>query len=795
LSEEPGTPLTEKMLAGMGGWDVLRFARALRDAGSVEAASFDGKCLRGRVRSGGKWMPAGLIFHSKTDVENLCPCKDSRLRALICAHSVAVGLAVISGPGEQPAPEPVRVPVRPRGKPTMGTPTDERPAVRIFVEGSLKAVDVRVEYTYSRPGLCNAVAEAGVLERLEMGGCVMDGSRGSLRGEVAVAGFFAGALPRLKSEMDVRIGERFGRVTESLIPIEPHFAIKDRSDGWLDFHVHFVAGRDAVFAPDDLRKLLAGGDPRVKLGNGRVAVADAELAADLEEVLRDCQLRRDGAGLQVPAAHAPYLRACIADWTGRPGEGDMPRLKAEELGTLRGVLRPYQVEGALWLLARARSGGFGLLADDMGLGKTLQALAMMSAHPGPHLVVCPSSLVWNWAREAARFVPSLRVATIDGARREEKWKAAAKSDLLITSYALLRRDSAHYRNMAFSTVTLDEAQHIKNPASQNAAAARALPTRARYILTGTPLENSVRDLWSLFEFLSPGLLGTQNDFRERYEKPVAEGGASRRAVWPRLMRRVRPHMLRREKSQILDELPPKIEQVLEVDLTPAQQTAYTELQIAARSRMEELARDGSLAVRARALAALLRLRQICCDPRLLGAKTGPSDSAKLEILREVVSEACDGGHKVLVFSQFTSMLDLIGEAFAEDGISYVRLDGSTRNRAHVVNEFQENPSVNAFLISLKAGGVGLTLTAADTVILFDPWWNPAVESQAADRAHRIGQTRIVTTIRLVAKETVEQRVVDLQSDKRTLLGALLDPEADAAPGGSLDASELAALVR
>ena len=737
-------------------------------------------------------MSAGLIFHSRTDVENLCPCKDSRLRAVICAHSVAVGLQVIA-PAEAEVP-PVHAPARkPVEQPPSGEPTTERPTVKIFVEGSLRAVDVRVEFIYSRAGLCNPEAEAEVLSQLEAGGCGVDGCRGSLRGEIAVAGFFAGPLARLKKLADVRIGERFGRVSESLTPIEPSFAIKERSDGWLDFHVHFVAGREAVFAPDDLRKLLAGGDPRMKLASGRVAVADAQLVADMEEVLRDCQILREGNRVRVPAAHAPYLRACIANWTGAsPGE-DKPSLSAGELGFLRDILRPYQIDGALWLLARARSGGFGLLADEMGLGKTLQALAMMAACPGPHMVVCPSSLVWNWAKEAARFVPALRVRAIDGSDRESKLGSAGDSDLIITSYALLRRDAPLYSSMTFSSVTLDEAQHIKNPDSQNAAAARALTARARFILTGTPLENSVRDLWSLFDFLSPGLLGSKSDFRERYEKPVAEGGAARRAVWPRLMRRVRPHMLRRNKAQILDELPPKMEQVIEVNLTPAQKTAYTELQVAARARIDELARDGSIAVRARALAALLRLRQICCDPRLLGAPTGPADSAKLEILREIVSEACDGGHKVLIFSQFTSMLDLIGEALTTDGISFVRLDGSTRHRGDVVREFQDNESVSAFLISLKAGGVGLTLTAADTVILFDPWWNPAAEAQAADRAHRIGQTRVVNTVRLVAKDTVEQRVVELQSDKKTLLDAILDP--DAAPTAALNAADLAALVQ
>jgi SNF2 family DNA or RNA helicase len=246
------------------------------------------------------------------------------------------------------------------------------------------------------------------------------------------------------------------------------------------------------------------------------------------------------------------------------------------------------VEGALWLLKNARQGAAGLLADEMGLGKTIQALAMMESLPGPHLVVCPSSLVWNWSREAAAFCLQLRVLTIEGSERAGQLAKISDHDLVITSYALLRRDAEHYKALAFSTTTLDEAQHIKNPDSQNARAACAIRSKARFILTGTPLENSIRDLWSLFDFLLPGYLGTRKDFQERYEKPLAAGESA--GVWPRLLRRVRPWMLRRTKSEILKELPPKIEQVVQVELTPDQKAAYTQLQIAARAEVDA-ARD------------------------------------------------------------------------------------------------------------------------------------------------------------------------------------------------------------
>jgi SNF2 family DNA or RNA helicase len=321
-------------------------------------------------------------------------------------------------------------------------------------------------------------------------------------------------------------------------------------------------------------------------------------------------------------------------------------------------------------------------------------------------------------------------------------------------------------------VTLDEAQHIKNPDSQNAKAACALDARARFILTGTPLENSLRDVWSLFDFLLPGYLGSRKDFQERYEKPLLEG--ERGPLWERLNRRVRPRLLRRKKSDVLPDLPQKIEQIVEVELTPAQKDVYTRLQIAARAEVDALRESGGQA-RMKVLTALLRLRQACCDLRLLGAETSGA-SAKLDALLELVGEAVDGGHRVLVFSQFTSMLDLIAPALDEAGFAWCRLDGSTKNRAEVVERFQSDPAIPVFLISLKAGGTGLNLTAADTVIHFDPWWNPAVEAQATDRAHRIGQTQVVTSIKLIARDTVEHRVIAMQEKKRALISGLLDSE-------------------
>ncbi len=758
--------LTDKFLVSLGGWPVFKEAKAIRDAGRISEATYEPPMLKGRISEGGREFLTGLKIKNPVDIENLCPCRDSRKRGLICAHSIATALEII-------APAPKRA--NPVHAPVMGTPacttTSEPPRVEFAIEGSLRHLEGAISFHYSQPGVQNPSAEATALARLVGCGFENDKGKAVLRGEDAVVKFFASELPRLKKEWSVQEGERFQHVTKDIVRFEPRFALKERSDGWMDFHVHFTAGNEAFLSAQDLQRLLQSGKPQLRLADGRMAVPDADLATDLEEVLRDCDPSQERGTYKLRASHRGYIESSIAEWK-RQTPPISPALKTDALGPLRERLRPYQVEGALWLLKNARSASAGLLADEMGLGKTIQALAMMEALPGPHLVVCPSSLVWNWTREAAAFCTNLRVLAIEGSGRSEQFSKIPEHDLVITSYALLRRDAEQYKSFVFSTTTLDEAQHIKNPSSQNARAACAIHSKARFILSGTPLENSLRDLWSLFDFLMPGYLGTRKDFQDRYEKPLAAGESA--GIWPRLLRRVRPWMLRRTKSEILKELPPKIEQVVQVELNPEQKAAYTQLQIAARAEVDAMRESGG-ASRMKVLTALLRLRQACCDLRLLSRETN-APSAKIDALLELLGEAVDGGHRTLVFSQFTSMLDLIAPALDEAGITWCRLDGSTKDRAAVVERFQSDASISVFLISLKAGGVGLNLTGADTVIHFDPWWNPAVEAQATDRAHRIGQQNVVTSIKLIARDTVEERVLEMQAKKKTLSMELFDSD-------------------
>jgi len=734
--------------------------------GAITEASYEPPVLKGKFSQGGKQFLCGLRIRNAIDVENLCPCRDSRVRGVICAHSVAVGLQVLKPMQRvvQSAPAPVRQEEREY--------TAEEPVVEFSIEGSLRHLEGSIHFRYSRPNVVNLAKETEALTQLLETGFREESGKAVLKGEDSIIRFFAAALPRLRQKWTVTEGERFRHVTRDFVRIEPQFAIREQP-GWLDLQVHYTAGKDAVFSATDITRLLQAGQTHVRLKDGRVAVADPLLAGDLEEVLRDCNPRQERGGYQVPLMAREYLETSIAQWKGRENSAQASPVTEEDLGALRGTLRPYQVEGAVWLLDKARAKLGGLLADEMGLGKTVQTLAMLEVLPGTKLVVCPSSLVWNWKREAAHFTPALKVLTLDGPTREKRFAEIPEHDLIVTSYALLRRDIERYAGILFSTVVLDEAQHIKNPDSQNAKAAYTLKAESRFILTGTPVENSIRDLWSLYEFLLPGYLGSRQDFRDRYETPLLNG--ERGAIWQRLSRRIRPYLLRRRKQEILSELPDKIEQVLEVDLTDGQRATYTQLQLAARNQIKALDEKGSGSARMKIFTALLRLRQACCDLRLLGAPP-ETESAKVSALLELLEESVDGGHRVLVFSQFTSMLDLIEQALEPPGITFCRLDGSTKDRGAVVERFQAG-AVPVFLISLKAGGVGLNLTAADTVIHFDPWWNPAVEAQATDRAHRIGQKSVVTAIKLIARDTIEERILTLQRKKRELLEGTLDADA------------------
>jgi superfamily II DNA or RNA helicase len=633
--------------------------------------------------------------------------------------------------------------------------------------------------------LRNLEMEQAAVERLRRLGFVSRGGRFVLANENAIARFFAFEFARLKSEWEIQLSPQASKVTQALEPLAPRIEVVGSGENWFELRYSLGTPDGQMFSAAELQRLLRSGQTQTRLRNGRVGVFDADAIGDFEEVLRDCDPKRNQPGLyRIDRAHSRYLAetardvgANLVDLRGALSRLTNDAAKMPDLGDLSARLREYQEEGVSWLWRLAQSGLGGILADEMGLGKTVEMLAFLRAcqETEPALIVCPTSLIANWRNEAQRFTPELKVLILEGPDRRAHFHEIPAVDIVLTSYALLQRDAEEYKAIQFSTVVLDEAQHIKNPDTQNAQSAFGLRGRHRFVLTGTPMENSVRDLWSLMNFVLPGYLGSRADFRERYEQPLTRGEAPE--VQRRLARRMRPFLLRRRKTEVAKELPEKLEQSVICDLTARQRAAYDGL---LREIQTGIAgeRENAGAIRMKMLLGLLRLRQVCCHLQLVGADLAKADgaSAKLELLEELLEEAIDGGHRVLVFSQFVAMLSLIRGRLETKAIDFSYLDGQTKERQAVVDKFQSDPSIPVFLMSLKAGGVGLNLSAADTVIHFDPWWNYAAEAQATDRAHRIGQTRVVTAYKLIARDTVEEKIVKLQARKRSASEGLIGSE-------------------
>ena len=510
---------------------------------------------------------------------------------------------------------------------------------------------------------------------------------------------------------------------------------------------------------------------------------------------------------RVDAARLAQLDALALQWHG----GEHLRDFAQRLRDyrqqavtapvgLKAELRPYQLDGLSWMQTLRTLEVGGILGDDMGLGKTLQTLAhvLLEKEAGrldrPCLVVMPTSLIPNWQDETARFAPTLKVLTLHGPARQQHYQHLTEYDLVLTTYALLPRDIDQLAELPLHVLVLDEAQNIKNASSKAAQAAHRLVARQRLCLTGTPLENHLGELWSLFHFLMPGWLGDAKSFNRDYRKPIEKNGDTDRLQ--HLTARIKPFLLRRRKEQVARELPPKNEILHWVELSPAQRDLYETVRLAMDSKIrEEIDRKGLARSQIVILDALLKLRQVCCDLRLVkGEAARPprgSSSGKLDSLMEMLVELLAEGRRVLLFSQFTSMLALIEDELRSRTIDYVQITGDTKDRRTPVRRFQ-NGEVPLFLISLKAGGTGLNLTAADTVIHYDPWWNPAAENQATDRAHRIGQDKPVFVYKLIARATVEEKIQQLQKHKAELAAGVLDSSSHG--GWQLEQSDIEALL-
>lgn len=652
----------------------------------------------------------------------------------------------------------------------------------------------------------NPEAEKQALEKLAFSGFC--GHRGdlltSIVGQREVLNFLGGAVPRLR-----RYGWRVeldGRVAPFMDQAEftsPVIRINEApGSGFFDVGYSYENSGGQSLSESEIQRALNMGQAFVEK-NGRTILLDIDAIETAREVFSDCAFGAGGESgtFRMSDIYAAYVQSSLdsldgvdieapPDWLQKAQtQNRAQKIEPEPLGDkLESVLRSYQKEGVYWLRYQERSGFCGILADEMGLGKTLQTLTWLQlerhnekAKNKPALIVCPTSLVDNWGEEAVKFTPHLRVLKMHGLDRHDHWEKVGESDLVITSYALMRRDLNEYLKHEFSVAVLDEAQHIKNRATQNAVSAKKIRALQKLVLTGTPIENSVADLWSIMDFLMPGYLSNHKAFREHYELPISHGGPDAELAQLKLRRKLHPFLMRRLKREVAKDLPKKIQRVAHAALSKDQYMVYKELLESSKRKISDMVEaQGFNRSRMQIFKTLLRLRQTCCHLDLLKLPNLKSEfpSAKMELFFELVDEALDARHRILVFSQFTSMLSILRKELEARGLKYCYLDGATKDRQSIVRQFNTDRSIPLFLISLKAGGSGLNLTGADMVIHYDPWWNPAVEDQATDRAHRIGQKKTVYSVKLITKDTVEEKVLQMQQRKQGVISATLEKEGE-----------------
>ena len=614
--------------------------------------------------------------------------------------------------------------------------------------------------------------------------------------------FLQSILPRLEGEPWAMI-EKDNDLPEFSVEEEApqiKMAVEESGDGaagqehdWFDLQMHISAGGHKV-PFGDVFTALANNQKELFLENGKVLPLDTPLFANLKSLIEQARhlrnpqkegftVSRYQAGWWEELASLGIVEEQAKSWKSAmngllKAGANIKKFKKVPVD-LQATLRPYQEDGLAWLRFLLENNLGGILADDMGLGKTVQTIAALCAtspknkKSQPWLIIAPTSVVENWDMEIQRFAPRLHQVILRKGDRSKDHQDMSQADVVVTSYALANRDFEILRKIDWRCIVLDEAQFIKNHQSKTYGVIRKLSARSKIALTGTPLENSILELWSLFSVVAPGLLPPPEQFREIYQRPIEKQGS--KEMLQQLQRRIRPFMLRRKKELVEKELPPKQQQVLWLEMDAQQRKIYDlQLQHERQKVLGLLAEGGLKSNRFEILTSLMRLRQLCLHATLVDKKYAKVPSVKLDTLIEQLQPIIDEGHKVLVFSQFTSFLSLAREQLEEAKITYSYLDGSTRNRKAVIKKFTDNPEVPLFLISLKAGAVGLNLTAADYCIILDPWWNPAVENQAVDRAHRIGQKRTVIIYKFIVKDTIEEKVLKLQERKQKLFQSVID---------------------
>lgn len=644
----------------------------------------------------------------------------------------------------------------------------------------------------------NREVELRLLDRLAMFGFESREGQLVLRDLEHIGTFFTNFLPQLLSEKMAPVlgaGLLRGVGADFALPAEISCAAAGNNETALKLRIKLSAGGEILEWDQCCNTALKHG--RFLLGSGGKLV---ELPEKLGVFLRASEamfsnMDRDGMIFELPFANIPYYSelcrdlpgALIPEVTAGASRGGI-RLAGAGF-EFKGALRSYQEQGVDFMRYMAERNFNSLLADEMGLGKTVQLLALLSSCMGekslPSLIVCPASLVTNWERESARFVPGFKVGVPGAAKRKEFWEHAREYNLIIISYTVARLDLEHIRRCKFSFLVLDEAQHIKNPGSTNAKSCKSIRAEHRIVLTGTPLENCSADLWSIFDFLQPGMLGTLPTFKRRYANVAFD-----EEMQQDLKMRISPFILRRTKAEVAKDLPEREEHIIYCDFSPEQQKLYDAVLAEGRAELGKI-KDSDAGAGAAIFSILLRLRQVCCHPALLPDGRGEGiPSVKSDLFMELVQQNIDSGHKMLGFSQFTSLLALLKENLQQAAIPFEYLDGATVDRQKHVDNFNNDPALPLFLLSLKAGGTGLNLVSADTVLIYDPWWNPAAELQAADRAHRIGQTKAVNICKLVVRNSIEEKIIALQGRKKAVFDALIS---DSVPE-KLSAAELRAIL-
>ena len=812
--------------------------------------------VSGKIEQPSGWaMPVKFKLEAGGRIRSGCPCITNQKYGQVCPHVVAIGLALTILEMEDDPPVS-SLPSHVLSSEGLETEDGRReaeesnfievpiaPKFYALVSGSRAALSIELDCYYedidfpccsTQPertvyledpddDLIRRVrsmkAEKDAVKLLERWGFAPGYNEGDfklyLTDPQKVLNFLGAGLPAIRRKgWRVDLSERLMALTDTMPSVVPVVQIKDAAKGDFDVKISFDAMGSEV-SPVEVQAAINRGDGYI-MKDGAVVLLDNTAIDAMRGVFSDCALARSDAPegwFRVKGIYGSYVKSsldlldCIdlddstaSHWreTAARRNDRNPNAKFEPvaLGPLDKTLRPYQKQGVYWMRFLEEAGLCGLLADEMGLGKTLQTLTWLSLpRVGPQpkqpaLIVCPTSLVRNWEAEAQKFTPWLKVLVISGPNRADDFEKIPAADLVVTSYALLQRDFEQaYYDKEFSALVIDEAQHIKNRDTKNAKAVKMINAKQRLALTGTPIENSVADAWSIFDFLMPDYLGDYESFKLNYEDKISPKTSSDEEpdlhesteALSRLKRKIHPFIMRRVKKTVAKDLPDKIVKVSYCPMSDEAQREYAAaLQKTRRDAGGLVRQKGFAKSKFEILAMLMKLRQI-------------ASKAKVEPFLEQLTSAIEGGHKILVFSQFVSMLKVLRDELCSSHIPYCYLDGSTKDRLGECNRFNRDPKIPVFLISLMAGGTGLNLTGADMVMHYDPWWNPAVEDQATDRAHRIGQKKTVYVMKMIASGSIEEKVLALQRRKQAIIAATVDTT-DAAVMESLTADDLRDLL-